>query len=65
MTRQLRAFVVCAIAAAASACVVFPYGPYWKPEAVGGTLSIFSKPGFGTRLVAQAPLVQQARENAG
>ena len=34
-------------------------------EAVGGTLSIFSKPGFGTRLVAQAPLVQQARENAG
>jgi signal transduction histidine kinase len=34
-------------------------------EAVGGTLSIFSKPGFGTRLVAQAPLPQQARENAG
>ena len=34
-------------------------------EAVGGTLSIFSKPGFGTRLVASAPLVQQSRENAG
>lgn len=34
-------------------------------EAVGGTLSIFSKPGFGTRLVAQAPLPQQVRENAG
>jgi signal transduction histidine kinase len=34
-------------------------------EAVGGTLSIFSKPGFGTRLVASAPLAQQPRENAG
>ena len=34
-------------------------------EAVGGTLSIFSKPGFGTRLVASAPLLQQPRENAG
>jgi signal transduction histidine kinase len=34
-------------------------------EAVGGTLSIFSKPGYGTRLVASAPLAQQPRENAG
>jgi signal transduction histidine kinase len=32
-------------------------------EAVGGTLSIFSKPGFGTRLVASAPLMHQPREN--
>jgi len=34
-------------------------------EAVGGTLSIFSKPGFGTRLVAAAPLSEQPRQNAG
>ena len=31
-------------------------------EAVGGTLSIFSKPGFGTRLVASAPLLREVRE---
>jgi signal transduction histidine kinase len=34
-------------------------------EAVGGTLSIFSKPGFGTRLVASVPAMMARRENAG
>jgi signal transduction histidine kinase len=31
-----------------------------RVEAVGGTLSVFSKPGSGTRVIASAPIARQA-----